>query len=108
MTQMNCQDAACTQGCQNATFPLGQCLQLSGGGSGSAACNSQGILLTVYPLSNDCTGMSMPNQMPVDQCLQSEAGTYFENFCSTTQQAVAGKLLKQTRGGAKLTKIMRK
>ena len=110
MTQMDCSDAACTQGCSNNTFPLGQCLQLSGGGSATAACNSQGVLLTVYPLSQDCSGMSLPNQMAVDQCLQSDAGGYFENFCSSssTMLATKAKAVRQTLSGSKLARIVRK
>ena len=38
--------------------------------------------MTEYPLSSTCTGYNVPDQMTVDQCLQDEDGTYFENFCT--------------------------
>jgi len=70
-------------GCQNNTFALNTCLQLSDGGSATAACSATSLTLTEYPLSNSCTGFSIPDQMPLNQCLQDEDGTYFENFCTT-------------------------
>ena len=81
--QEQCSDAACSVGCTNYTFQLNTCLQLSGGGSAIAVCNAQGVLLTEYPLSSSCTGVSIPDQMAVNTCLQDSDGTYFENFCTT-------------------------
>jgi cysteine peptidase B len=80
--QMQCSDAACSVGCSNYTFNLNTCLQLSDGGSAIATCNSQGLLLNEYPFSSTCQGTSVPDQMTIDQCLQDESGTYFENFCN--------------------------
>ena len=80
--QMQCTDAACSVGCTNYTFNLGACIALADGGSAVATCNSQGLLLTEYPLSSTCTGYSVPDQMTINQCLQDEDGTYFENFCN--------------------------
>jgi len=82
--QMICQDAACSQGCQNNTFPQNTCLALNGGGSAIVQCNAEGLLLTEYPLSQSCTGMSIPSQMPVDQCLQDQQGGSLENFCPSS------------------------
>ena len=93
ITQMNCQDSACTVGCANNTFPLGQCLNLNGGGSATAACTASSITLTVYPLSSSCSGPSQPNTMPVGQCLQDVSGSYFENFCNS-QATAASPLLR--------------
>jgi len=87
ITQMNCQDSACTTGCTNNTFPLGQCLNLNGGGSATAACTPTSITLTVYPLSTSCSGPSEPNTMPAGQCLQDASGSYFENFCNQAANA---------------------
>ena len=83
-TQEQCSDAACSVGCANHTFKLNTCLPLSNGGSALATCNSPGLLLTEYPLSTTCTGLSVPDQMPINTCLQDSQGTYFENFCSTS------------------------
>jgi len=81
-TQMDCSDSQCTQNCQNATFPANKCLQLSGGGSAKAQCQPGELTLTEYPLSQDCSGFSIPSTMPLDQCLQNGDGQgYFENFC---------------------------
>jgi C1A family cysteine protease len=85
--QEQCSDAACSPGCQKPTFPLNVCLPLSYGGSAIAQCNSQGLLLTEYPLSSSCTGTSVPDQMQVNVCLQDSDGTYFENFCTTSSPA---------------------
>jgi hypothetical protein len=87
--QMTCQDSACSQGCQNNTFKLNTCLPLNGGGSAIAQCNSQGVLLTVYESSSTCTGSSTPDQMPTNQCLQDNTGSYLENFCSSSSFAAA-------------------
>jgi len=82
-TQMVCTDAQCTQGCQNSTFPQNQCLGLNGGGSATAVCQATGLLLTEYPLSQNCQGLSIPDLMPIDQCLQDQSGGSLENFCSS-------------------------
>jgi len=96
-TQEQCSDAACSQGCTNHTFALNTCLGLSGGGSAIATCNSAGLLLTEYPLSSSCTGMSIPDQMTVDQCLQDSQGTYFENFCTTSSSGPSSGLVKRRK-----------
>lgn len=81
LIQEQCTSSDCSSGCTNYTFPLNKCLQLQGGGSATAQCNSQGVLLTEYISSTTCTGPSIPDQMAVNQCLQDTSGTYFENFC---------------------------
>ena len=92
-TQMDCQDAACSQGCQNHTFPQNQCLPLSGGGSAKAVCSATALTLTEYPTSTSCTGTSIPSNMPINQCLKNQQGTYFENICNNGNPRVpAGKL----------------
>jgi cysteine peptidase B len=83
LTQSDCQDSACTVGCQNVSFPTGTCLQLSGGGSAIAQCTATQVTLTEFPLSDTCTGASIPSTMPVDQCLANGDGSgYFENYCN--------------------------
>jgi len=97
-TQEVCSDSACSVGCQNNTFATNKCLPLNGGGSAIAVCNSQGVLLTEYPLSANCSGISIPDQMPTNQCLQDTQGTYLQNFCTTSSTnaaaGVAGKLIR--------------
>ena len=98
--QMDCTDAACSQNCQNASFPANQCLPLSGGGSAKAQCNPGELVMTEYPLSQDCTGFSIPSTMPLNQCLQNGDGSgYFENFCPPSAAAAnsAGAKLISTR-----------
>jgi hypothetical protein len=97
-TQEQCSDAACSVGCTNYTFQLNTCLQLSGGGSATAVCNSQGLLLTEYPLSTTCSGISVPDQMATNTCLQDSDGTYFENFCTpSSKQQKTGKMIKKIK-----------
>jgi hypothetical protein len=86
-TQMVCQDSACSQGCQNNTFPQNQCLGLNGGGSATAVCQADGLLLTEYPLSQTCTGMSIPDLMPINECEQDSQGGSLENFCPSSQMS---------------------
>jgi hypothetical protein len=90
-TQMQCTGANCASGCKNQTFPLGKCLGLSDGGSAIAECSATALTLTEYPLSSNCQGFSVPDQMPLNQCLQDEDGTYFENFCNTGVASAATK-----------------
>jgi len=97
--QMMCQDAACSQGCQNNTFPQNTCLPLNGGGSATVVCQPGEVVLTEYPLSQSCTGMSIPSTMPTDQCLQDQQGGSLENFCPTSSamSGVRGTKVHMTR-----------
>ena len=79
--QKHCEDDECTEGCQSHTFPQGVCLRLSGGGSAIATCVPEGLTLKIFSSSTACTGSYTTNTMPVDQCLQSSSGGYFENIC---------------------------
>jgi cysteine peptidase B len=81
-TQKICPSAGCKSGCQEHTFPQGQCLQLQGGGSAKATCSANGLTMTDYPLSSDCSGFSIPTTQPINQCVQDEQGSYLENLCS--------------------------
>jgi hypothetical protein len=80
-TQETCQDAACSVGCQQQTFPQNACLNLSGGGTAVAVCTASALQLTVYQTSN-CTGASQTASQPINTCEQDNQGTYFENTCS--------------------------
>jgi cysteine peptidase B len=81
-TQVQCSDAACSVGCQSNTFPQNTCLQLQGGGSATATCTATALNMNVYTFSTDCTGFSVPESNPINQCVQDESGSYFENICS--------------------------
>lgn len=94
-TQKQCSDAACTQGCSSQTFPQGQCLQLEGGGSAIATCTSSALEMKTFMFSQDCSGFSIPESNPINQCLQDQDGTYFENICSSSPAgALSAKTLR--------------
>ena len=48
------------------------------------------VVLTEYPLSQSCTGMSIPSTMPTDQCLQDQQGGSLENFCPSSSSSTSG------------------
>jgi cysteine peptidase B len=87
-TQKQCTDSACTQGCSSQTFPQNKCLQLEGGGSAIAICQPNDLEMKTYMFSQDCSGFSIPETQPINQCLQDEEGTYFENICPSSITAV--------------------
>jgi cysteine peptidase B len=87
-SQKQCTDSACTEGCQSATLPLNECLQVSGGGSAKAtACSDAGLSLKFYLMSGDCTGFALDEMQPVNQCGQSSGGGYVETVCSSEEGA---------------------
>jgi cysteine peptidase B len=96
-TQKVCQNSQCSEGCQSHTLPQNQCLQLNGGGSAKAKCTSEGLTLSEYPLSNDCSGFSIPTTQPVNQCVEDTQGSYLENICSNTMAAPQGKSIRSVR-----------
>jgi cathepsin F/cysteine peptidase B len=85
-TQKQCTDSACSAGCQSLSFPVGQCLQVSGGGSAIVeSCDSTGMVMKTWLLSSDCSGViHTSSTQPVGQCLQDSQGTYFENECASS------------------------
>ena len=95
--QMTCQDSLCSVGCVNSSYPVGQCLTLAEGGSATAQCTATALVLTEYPLTQDCSGFSIPNSMPLATCLQDGAN-YIENFCSAgSARARSGDMLVVNR-----------
>jgi len=93
-TQKVCTDAACSQGCQSNSFPTGQCLQTNEGNSAIVTCSSTELLETIYLLSTNCTGISLPSSMPLNQCLQLQGGQgYVENTCSSNSTTTQGSKL---------------
>eukprot|EP00658_Telonema_sp_P-2_P057581 TRINITY_DN4601_c0_g1_i18.p2 TRINITY_DN4601_c0_g1~~TRINITY_DN4601_c0_g1_i18.p2 ORF type:complete len:115 (-),score=52.19 TRINITY_DN4601_c0_g1_i18:549-893(-) len=81
--QEQCSDAACTVGCQNISFPSGQCIHTSSGGSAIVTCGANALDQQSFTTA-DCSGASTTSTMPLNQCLQSNSGGYFENICSTS------------------------
>jgi hypothetical protein len=81
--QMQCSDAACSQNCQSQEFPQNTCLQLSSGGSATAACTATALVMTAYQTS-DCTGANQVSPQPINTCTADQQGTYFENICSNS------------------------
>jgi len=86
-TQMQCQDAACSQGCQSQTFPQNSCLSLNGGGSAIAVCQPSDLLLTMYS-SSDCSGAGQQVPQEINTCVQDNSGSYLENICSASSSQV--------------------
>jgi tripeptidyl-peptidase-1 len=86
-TQKVCTSSTCTGSCQSHTLPQNQCLSINGGGSAKAACSSNGLTMTEFPLSSDCSGFSIPTTQPINKCVQDNQGSYLENICSNQQQA---------------------
>lgn len=83
-TQKVCSQEGCQEGCQSNTLPQNKCLKLNGGGgSAKAVCSSDGLKMTEYPLSQDCSGFSIPSTQPVNQCLKDQQGSYLENICNS-------------------------
>jgi cysteine peptidase B len=82
-TQSVCTSSLCLSGCEKHTFPTGQCLTMTGGGSAVASCGLFNLNLAVYT-SSDCSGSSQEEQQPLDQCLQDNSGTYIYNSCSSS------------------------
>jgi hypothetical protein len=74
---------ALLSGCEKHTFPTGQCLTMTGGGSAIATCSAYDLNLAVYS-SADCSGASQEEQQPLNQCLQDNSGTYIYNSCSSS------------------------
>eukprot|EP01062_Namystynia_karyoxenos_P010436 TRINITY_DN13697_c0_g1_i1.p2 TRINITY_DN13697_c0_g1~~TRINITY_DN13697_c0_g1_i1.p2 ORF type:complete len:174 (+),score=57.40 TRINITY_DN13697_c0_g1_i1:80-523(+) len=93
-TQKVCGDAACSAGCSSQSFPVGQCLQVAGGSSVIVAhCSPKGIVMKVFSLSGNCSGLYPQMQtQPVGACMRDTQGGWFENFC-TGGAHPAGRLL---------------
>ncbi|EKF28211.1 cysteine peptidase, putative, partial [Trypanosoma cruzi marinkellei] len=66
--QMSCTDAACSVGCENATFPTGQCLLTTSGGSAIATCNAETLTEEVFFTSTHCSGPSVRSSVPLNKC----------------------------------------
>jgi C1A family cysteine protease len=95
-TQYVCPDWTCLDSCDGNTLPLGECLEMEGGGSAVAACGSSGLSLTVYTTTS-CSGSSTVETQPVDQCLQDEQGSYIYNVCNAAGVAASKKGAKGPR-----------
>jgi hypothetical protein len=70
-------------------------------------CQNDELVLTEYPTSTTCTGMSIPSSMPINQCLQSNSGGSLENFCSSSTSAKKGTKMAQSKSSAANSKAIR-
>ena len=82
-TQYQCTNGLCLGDCTSHSFPQGQCLSLTSGGSAIATCGSDALSLQVFS-SSDCTGSSQTESQPINECLEDTSGTYIYNTCSAS------------------------
>jgi cysteine peptidase B len=82
-TQAVCPSMFCLSGCEQHTFPTGQCLSLTGGGSAIATCGTNNLHMQSFN-SSDCSGSSQTSEMPLNQCEADTQGNYIYNACSAT------------------------
>lgn len=94
--QSNCALAGCNL-CQNMTFPQGMCLPQQGG-SVQAFCDNGQIVSQAYQTTS-CVGSFNVTTMPINQCLNSTGGGFFENFClSSTKSSKKQAVQKHANG----------
>jgi len=82
-TQYQCTNGLCLGDCTSHSFPQGECLSLTSGGSAIATCGSDALSLQVFS-SSDCTGSSQTESQPINECLEDTSGTYIYNTCSAS------------------------
>jgi hypothetical protein len=80
--QSNCALQKCEL-CSNTSFQQDFCLQTQGG-SAKAICTPQGLTQYIYQTTS-CVGSYTTSTMPVNVCLNSTQGGYFENYCPNQQ-----------------------
>ena len=82
-SQINCVDDKCSEDCQTSTFPQNKCLAVTGGGSALVTCDKARSLLvqSFFAKSSQCKGNVTEKTMPLNICLHSTTGSYFENIC---------------------------
>jgi C1A family cysteine protease len=93
-TQYQCDNGLCLGSCTAHTFPQGQCLSLSSGGSAIATCTSEALSLQVFSGSSDCTGSSQTESQPINQCLEDTSGSYIYNTCSASSAEIKKRAAK--------------
>lgn len=83
-TQKNCELPKCALCLQVNTFSMGKCL-IAQGGSANVLCvdrnGKKEVLQRMYETTS-CVGSFKDSFQPVNTCLNSTRGTYFENECS--------------------------
>ncbi|EKF28997.1 cysteine peptidase, putative, partial [Trypanosoma cruzi marinkellei] len=84
--QMSCTDAACSVGWENATFPTGQCLLTTSGGSAIVTCGAETLTEEVFFTSTHCSGPSVRSSVPLNKCNRLLRGSV-EFFCGSSSTA---------------------
>ena len=103
-TQITCSDSACSVGCQSQVLPQNSCIVTPDGDSAVAVCTSLGLYLTVYPLSTDCSGLSINKMEPLNTCELDSDLTYIENVCPSSEEDVTSISVRLSR---KLSTLVR-
>nr|AFA34858.1 cathepsin L-like protein [Trypanosoma dionisii] len=84
--QMSCNDAACSEECENVTLPTDQCLLTSSGGSAIVRCEAAALTEEVFFTSENCSGPSMNSSVSLNECHQLAQGSV-EFFCGAGSAA---------------------
>ncbi|EKF27169.1 cysteine peptidase, putative [Trypanosoma cruzi marinkellei] len=94
--QMSCTDAACSVGCENATFPTGQCLLTTSGGSAIVTCGAETLTEEVFLTSTHCSGPSVRSSVSLNKCNRLLRGSV-EFFCGSSSTARLADVDRQRR-----------
>jgi cysteine peptidase B len=108
--QITCKDSACTSDCKTQTLPQNECIVTPDGDSAVAVCSSLGLFVTVYPLSKDCTGLSIDKLEQLNTCSLDSDFTYIENVCPSLveDRAVDSSTMRLSRKLSTLVKASKK
>jgi len=82
-----CDDSACSVGCQTWFFKQDTCVSWDGV-SFTAKCSGNSVQMVAYYSSTNCTGSSQPVTQPVNQCSQDNDFTYYTNRCPSGSNVV--------------------
>jgi hypothetical protein len=80
--QKVCLDGTCAFLCQINTFPQGMCIPTQGGAV-KVFCGEGALLISSYNTST-CVGTPQNSTEPLNTCLNSTQGNFFENICNGT------------------------
>jgi hypothetical protein len=85
--QVTCLVPGCSELCQAMEFPEYTCVPANSG-SVMASCGATNLIQVAYN-TTDCTGPSQTTKIPLNQCLTSTSGEYFEFQCGSGMQKSA-------------------
>jgi len=78
---ISCDDNNCQTGCEQQIWQQGECVSYDGV-SFTAVCQSNGLSVTAYYNSLNCTGASQVSVQPVNQCVENDNDfNYYQNVC---------------------------